>query len=80
MNESFKYRCSICPTVSDPSIADTQDDYKPFMNYFPDPKNSSQFICGDCFNEYQETMRDWAIVDGVKNEDFKPNVWYHSTK
>lgn len=69
MNNQFKYRCSICDTVSEPSISNSMGNFKHGTQFFPDPKDPNHFICGECNHSHQEDMSTWNIIDEDKTHN-----------
>lgn len=52
------HRCSICNKVDNMSIETEIGDYDGATHFVSDPKDESQFICGDCEEEIKE-VRDY---------------------
>lgn len=65
----FKYRCSSCDNVSDPEITNSNSEHVPHQQYFPDPIEEDQFICGDCQASIDDVMAEWSIIDEAKEQE-----------
>jgi hypothetical protein len=61
----FKYRCSICNSVSDPKLMDSNTIHVPQQQYHPDFSGADQFICDTCQVTINEVRAEWSMIDEV---------------
>ena len=63
----FKYYKfhTICNSVSDPKLMDSNTIHVPQQQYYPDPSGVNQFICDACQVTIDEVKAEWSMIDEV---------------
>lgn len=63
VNKGGYFRCSICNTVSNESIATEIGDYHSHMSFTNDPKDPLHFICVTCDEVINDLRIDYEYLD-----------------